>query len=485
MALRKGDRSRQRTFLPNAVEDYVSEEDPVRVYDEFVEMLDFKELKIDLNEKRVGNSSYDPKSMLKLLVYGYSYGWKSSRKLERATKHNLSFMWLMGNLQPDHKTISRFRKDNQESLHKVLVQCARLCKELKMIEGNILFLDGSKVRGNASINQTKTEKGLEKELERLNEKVEKLLSDIEKIDKSEENLSVNLGKELNSVEKRKTKVKEALSKLKESEKTSINVTDNECVKIKGRQGTHAGYNTQMTVDEKNGLIVNANVVDTSNDLGHFTSEIMSANEILGEDCEVACADAGYFDIDDLKDMKDKDIMVVVPNKKQAAHKPKEQVKFDKENFKYDIENDKYICPAGKELKFKRRREDRKVKEYIIEKRSYCKNCIHFGDCTSSKSGRTLTVSFYEEDKENLAKVYESEKGKEIYKLRKSKVELPFGHIKRNLNGWLLLLRGKTGANAEMAINATCFNVTRLIRLLGGVRPLIDKFKEIKGKIAVI
>tara|TARA_B100002003_G_scaffold214537_1_gene212842 strand:+ start:148 stop:477 length:330 start_codon:yes stop_codon:yes gene_type:complete len=107
MAYRYGNRE-QMTLLPSSIEEYVGVNDPVHAYNAFVEALDFRELGVELDSHKVGNSSYDPKGMLKLIVYGYSYGQRSSRKLERETHHNLSFIWLMGGLRPDHKTISEF-----------------------------------------------------------------------------------------------------------------------------------------------------------------------------------------------------------------------------------------------------------------------------------------------------------------------------------------------------------------------------------------
>ena len=104
MAYKYGTR-KQITFLPDSIEKYVSEDDPVRVYDAFIDAINLNELGLEINSSNVGNSSYDPVAMLKVLVYGYSYGWRSSRKLERALYHNLSFIWLAGGLKPDHKTM--------------------------------------------------------------------------------------------------------------------------------------------------------------------------------------------------------------------------------------------------------------------------------------------------------------------------------------------------------------------------------------------
>ena len=482
MALKIGNRN-QYSFLPPVIDKYVGEDDPVRVYDAFVETLDFEKIGIDINNNKVGNSSYDPKAMMKLLVYGYSYGIRSSRKLERATKHNLSFIWLMGDLKPDHKTIANYRKNNKKALKEVLVQSAQLCMELNLIDGNILFLDGSKIRGNSSINKTRTKEGLEKQLKQIEEMVEELLKESEKIDKLEEGQTVKLTEELSTTQSRKKKIEEAIKKIKETENRNINITDNESVMIKGRQGTHSGYNAQMVVDEKNGLIVSSNVVSKSNDLGQFSSEIKNANEVLGKKCKTACADAGYFDLKDLNELAKEEIEIIVPNTKQAAHNPKEITIYDKENFKYDKEKDIYICPEGKELRFKRTKEKSKCHEYIIKNKSDCLNCKNYGNCTESNSGRTITRSVYEDLKEKLSKVYDSEEGKKVYKLRKSKVELPFGHIKRNLNGGYFLLKGQDGANAEMSLNCSCFNIVRMIKLLGGVCQFINELRKIKLKYA--
>ena len=146
MAYRYGHREQMELF-PQTIEDYVDPDDPVRAYDAFVEALDLNKLGITLDEKQIGNPEYHPMAMLKLLTFGYSYGIRSSRKLERAVYHNLAFIWLMGGLKPDHKTIAEFRRNNKTSLREILKECARLCISLYLIEGNALFVDGTKIHG--------------------------------------------------------------------------------------------------------------------------------------------------------------------------------------------------------------------------------------------------------------------------------------------------------------------------------------------------
>src|SRR5512141_2582205 len=131
----------QQMFLPPSIEDYVPQDDPVRAYDAFVDTVDWRTLGIVVDEHQAGCPAYPPKTMLKILVYGYSYGIRSSRKLERALHHNLSFLWIAGGLQPDFKTICRFRSDHRAALKKVIQHCARLCIQLEVIAGNTLFVD--------------------------------------------------------------------------------------------------------------------------------------------------------------------------------------------------------------------------------------------------------------------------------------------------------------------------------------------------------
>jgi len=197
MAYRFGNRE-QLGLLPPSIEEYVSAEDPVRVYDAFVESLNFVELGIEVDEDQVGNPEYDPKAMMKLLVYGYSYGVKGSRKLERECHHNLSFVWLMGGLKPDHKTIAEYRRGYRGALQKVLKQCVRLCIKLDLVAGNVLFVDGTKIRANAGRAKSHGREWYDNKLQELDERIERLLAESERIyhEQQGEGSSVKMNHEL-------------------------------------------------------------------------------------------------------------------------------------------------------------------------------------------------------------------------------------------------------------------------------------------------
>ncbi|MEA3223774.1 MAG: IS1182 family transposase [Thermodesulfobacteriota bacterium] len=458
MAYRYGHREQMELF-PQAIEDYVDTNDPVRAYDAFVEALDFDELGITLDEKQIGNPEYYPKAMLKLLTFGYSYGIRSSRKLERAAYHNLAFIWLMGGLKPDHKTIAEFRRNNKSALKETLTQCARLCMTLGLIEGNTLFVDGTKIRANASIKNTWTKERSKATLRKIDERIEEILSECEAADENEQDEPslVSMQEELHDKFALKARVEDILKELNRADKSSINTTDSECARMNSIQGSHAGYNAQTVVDEKRGLIVHADIVDENNDRRQFAAQIDQANETLGQKCLVACADQGYSTTDELETLDKQDIKVVVP--------PCEKSDI-KKSFTYDSENDCYLCPEGHILEYSGLTSDKKSHIYRIENKSFCLGCARFNTCTKSKRGKAVSRLLNEETRQRFEDQYNEPESREIYKLRQQKAELPFGHIKRNLGVNAFLLRGLDGAKAEISLLASCFNISRMITIFG-------------------
>jgi transposase len=476
MAIRVGNRA-QLQMLPACIEEYVPEDAPVRVYDAFVDSLDLGELGIEYRPEKEGNPSYDPRAMLKLLVYGYSYGVRSSRLLEREVNYNLSFIWLMGGLKPDFKTISEFRRNNKEGLRKALRACVRLCLKLDLVAGNILFVDGSKMRANASIKNCWSIKKAEKTMARMDKKIDKLISEAEALDKAEESQPslVKVSEELRDVQVRKERVKEILEELNRDGVKSLNTVDRDCVVVHGRQGSHAGYNAQVVVDDEHGLIVSGDIAEMSNnDLGQFTSQIQKANEAMGRKCSMGVADSGYAGIDDLAKAVGDRIKVIVPSMRIASKK--EPREFDKRNFAYDAERDCYTCPRGHTLIRNGRTHAGNGDRYRITDRKLCFECANYGKCTRARRGRTLERLDAEILREQLEKVYALSENQAIYKRRQEKVELIFGHIKKNLGVSSFLLRGLEGARAEISLLSICFNLRRMMTLLGATR-LIKKLRE--------
>jgi len=482
MAYRNGQRN-QMTFLPSCIEDYVSPEDPVRAYDAFVEALDLKELGITYNPHKVGNSEYNPQAMLKLLVYGYSYGWKSSRRLERAIHHNLSFIWLMGGLKPDHKTISEFRRNNKNAIKKVLKQCVRMCIALDLIDGNILFVDGTKIRANAARGKNYSKKHYQARLAAIGERINKLLDECERIDhqENEQESLVKMKEELKNSKKLRHKIQDILKQFQQQEqqgiaRKTINLTDPDSALMKSIQGSHASYNGQSVVDDKNGLIIHADVVSHTSDLNQFAQQVTQAEAVVKKQCQVASADAGYADTEELEKIDQRGTKVIVPSQRQALHKPEKP--FSKSVFSYDKEQNCYYCPEGHKLVYKGKQAQGKL-QYLITTASICKRCKHYGICTKAKRGRKIVRLEKEEIKERFEREYEKASSQEIYARRKARVEHPFGHIKRNLGTNNFLLRGREGVQAEFTIAATCFNIARMITIFGSVTGLSYQFANLQ------
>lgn len=481
MAYRCGDRY-QMDLMPQSIEEYVGSDNPVRAYDVFVEALNFRELGIEINPDKVGNSEYEPRSMFKLLVYGYSYGVKSSRKLERECYHNLAFIWLMGGLRPDHKTIAEFRRNNKKALQKVLQQCARMCIKLDLIGGNILFVDGTKIRANAGRHRSHDRAYYEKRLAEIDSRIEQLLDECETADQSEEGAPsyVSMDKELSKAQNLKERIKQTLDAFKEDDRKQINQTDTDCAIMHSIQGSHASYNVQSVVDERHGLIVHTEAVNATSDVNQFSRQIEGANDLLETSCKVACADAGYADTDELEKIDQQGIKVIVPSQRQALHK--EESPFSKSHFIYDKEQDAYICPEGQMLRYDSTDKNTGKRHYLIVDKKLCHHCKHYGQCTESKRGRKIVRLHNEDVKIRLEAQYREESSQAIYAKRKTKVEHPFGHIKRNLKTDAFHLRRKDGVQAETALLATCFNIARMITIFG-VGTLIEKLTGLNMVIA--
>lgn len=471
MAIRYGERQ-QAMMFPPSIEEWVPADAPVRAYDAFVNALDLPELGIACDEHQAGRPSYDPAAMLKLLLYGTSYGVRSSRKLERECHYNLAFIWLMGGLKPDHHTISEFRRRNRKALANVIKQCARLCLQHGLIEGNVLFIDGTRMRANASMERNWTPQKAQKVLAELDARIEQALQQGEQDDQeqAEQGSWVKLPEHLADQEQMRDEVAAILEQLQQEGRDRLNTTDPDSVLVKSRQGIHPGYSGEVVTDAKHGLIVDSDVVSASTDMGQFTTQITQAQETLEKSCKIACGDAGYSDAEDLAPLDKDGVELIVPSQMQAEEKTPGP--FHKSQFQYDEADDSYLCPTGERLTYGGYEKARSRRYYRGGKQ--CLSCRHFGVCTTDKvNGRKVTRDDYEAVRAKLAQQYASPRGQAIYAERKVKTEPIFGHVKRNLGAGYFLLRGVEKVRGEFSLLAGAYNVRRLISLLG-VAGLIGK-----------
>jgi transposase len=478
MAYKCGSRE-QITLFPQSMDEYIGEAHPVRAYDTFIDVLNPDEIDLAIDSHKVGNSAYDPKSMLKLLVYGYSYGVRSSRKLERAVHENLAFIWLMGGLKPDHKTISEFRKHNKAVLKSVLRQCARMCIQLDLIEGNILFVDGTKIRANASRGKNRSIRHYQSRLTDIDHRIEELLEECDRLDEAEkeDGSLVKMKEDLADQRDLRERIRGILSEFekrgernKDGVERTVNQTDPDSALMRSIHGAHASYNVQTVVDDKNGLLIHADAVRETKDIDQLSGQVHQAEDVMEKTCAVVSADAGYSNTKELEKLDGRDIKVVVPSQRQALHEPEKP--FSKSQFTYHPEEDCYSCPEGHPLIYSTRKTSQGQWVYRIKDADLCRQCKHFGLCTNAKAGRKIHRLDREEIKEKIERQFNEPESQEIYSRRKTRAEHPFGHIKHNLGIRSFLLRGREGAKAEISIGATCFNIARMITLLGGVQGFV-------------
>jgi len=212
-------------------------------------------------------------------------------------------------------------------------------------------------------------------------------------------------------------------------------------------------------------------VNANNELGQYAEQIDWATQTLGRRCQVACADAGFANANELEKIDSQGIEVIVPSSKQAQGKTPGP--FDKSRFRYDAQEDAYVCSEGVRLPFRRLNGPKVQREYYPG-RGVCDKCRHFGTCTTNIStGRKIIRYENEKFRERLAAHYNEPRSQAVYQRRKEKVELPFGHLKRNLGVDSFLLRGLAGVRAEMSLLSSCFNMARLIGLFG-VSALVER-----------
>jgi hypothetical protein len=244
------------------------------------------------------------------------------------------------------------------------------------------FVDGSKIRGNASIKNTWTKEKCQQALERAENRIEEVIAEAETIDAEEagEPSLVKVCKELEDARNLKQKVVQIIEELKQSDKKNLNTVDKDCTRINSFQGTGAGYNAQVVVDDKNGLIISCDAINANNDLGQFSIQVNQAKEVLGKSPQAAVADSGYAYTEDLAKIDKQQIQIIVPTQRLASGK--EIGEFDKRNFRYDAGKDCYFCPRDDELVYDGLNRKRHGKVYKIKDAETCLRCPAFGKCTT-------------------------------------------------------------------------------------------------------
>ena len=362
MSFIKGIDRNQKIMFPEYIEDYISEDNPIRVIDEYVDTLNFEKLGFTkTKEFRRGAPGYHTSTILKLYIYGYIYTIRSSRKLESETKRNIEVIWLLRKLEPDFKTIADFRKDNKSSLKKVFKDFTLLCKQLELYGETLIAVDGTKIKADNSKRNNFNQKKIDRQIKYIDEKTTEYLIALERCDSNEETHQTYTPEQLNNkielMKQRREQYEQISKRLEETGDREISTIDPDLRLMENKKnGLEMAYNLQTVVDSKHNLIVDYDITTNAADQGNLNNMAEKAKELFGIDEIEVLADKGYYQAADLKRCEENKTTTYVA--KQSYSNSTNDRDFYSDRFKYDKDRDLYICPANQELRrIKSRKED--------------------------------------------------------------------------------------------------------------------------------
>lgn len=317
----------QGVLFPERLEDYISEENPVRFIDAFVENLDLEALDFQRTTPAwTGRSPYSPQDLLKLYIYGYLNKVRSSRKLEQETHRNVEVMWLLCKLTPDHKTISDFRKDNRNAFLGVFRSFTLLCRQLDLFGGQLIAVDGSKFKAVNNPNRHFTKDQLKKRVQDLDKKIDQYLQDLDACDAKEASTpskdKTSLEDKIKKMKEKQTTYTHLLSDLEERGENQVSLTDPDSRSMPKSPKAKVGYNVQTAVDDKHHLIVEQDVTNEANDKAQLSKMSIKAKETMGVEELNSAADRGYYTGEEIKVCEENNITPYVPKPDSSSTKSK-------------------------------------------------------------------------------------------------------------------------------------------------------------------
>jgi transposase len=461
------DRS-QATLLPECLDDFVAEDNSVRVVDAFVEELDLRELGFEGVEPAcTGRPAYHPGVLLKIYIYGYLNRIQSSRRLERECQRNLELMWLTGRLAPDFKTIADFRRDSGKGIRNVCRRFVMLCRELKLFSEAVVAIDGSKFKAVNSRERNYTEGKIARRERELEANIQRYLDALETNDRTmPDDWLPETARLTGKIHELKQKMKELRSMRKQVRSApdgQVSLTDPDARAMTTHSNTGTamvGYNVQAAVDTKHHLIVAHEVTNTGSDRAQLSKMAQAARQAMGKKRLKAIADRGYFSGPEIKACSDVGIDAYVP--KSATSNAKAEGRFDKADFVYIARDDEYQCPAGQRAIYRFTREERglQIRRYWT---SACPECPLKARCTPSDYRR---ISRWEHEPVLEAMQRRLDRNPDTMLLRKRTIEHVFGTLKHWMGWTHFLTRGVEGVSTEFSLNVLAYNLKRTITILG-------------------
>ena len=454
-------------LFPEALDDYITPENPVRFIDAFVCNLDLAQLGFThATPAQTGRPAYDPADLLKLYIYGYLNRVRSSRMIERETTCNVEVMWLIGRLTPDFKTIADFRKDNLQAIKSVCREFTLVCKQLDLFGGELVAVDGSKFRAANSRKRHFNHEKLARLIKQVDEKIATYLAGMDQQDAAEpatkKPSAEELAAKIKQLTERKQRYETLAAELKVGGAQEVSLTDADSRLMTVGQGFDVCYNVQTAVDSKHKLIVHHEVTNTADDHEHLVPVAEAAKQTLGVEALEVVADKGYYSGEEIKKCEAQGIVTYIP-KVHVSPKMKKEL-FTKNDFTYDSAADIYICPQGEQLTHRCTTTERKGVKMRYYRTAACKTCPIRVRCTESKRGRLIKRLVDEAVLERMAE--RLRRHPEKMRLRGQLAEHPFGTMKRGMNQGYFLMRGLKKVAAEMSLTVLSYNLKRVLNIFG-------------------
>jgi transposase len=472
----------QSQLLPPRLEDYVSADNPVRFIDAFVEQLDLWAAGFQFpkeNAQGRGRPSYGPADLLKLYLYGYQQQLRSSRRLEAECGRNLEVIWLLRQLRPDFKTIADFRKDNATAFKAVLREFNRLCRQLGLFGGQLLAVDGTKIKAVNAADQNWSQAKLDKQLAQAEAKLEEYLR---ALDEADAELApelgpsgmAELGAKIARLTEHKAQVQERLQTLAQSGESQLSATDPDSRGMKGVRGHLVGYNLQGSVDAKHHLLITTEVTNTAADQGQLAPVAQAAKAELEINQADVVADGGYYKSQDIQACQ---VMGLEPHLPAVENSPSQRAGlYGKSAFLYDTQRDVYLCPGGAELTRQREMEDKGRKLFNYSNAKACALCRWRYRCTAT-TYRTISRWEHEPVLDRIAAKVAA--APEKLAARKTLIEHCWGTLKWLLAGGFLV-RGKVKVGAEVSLAHFGYNLKRALAVVG-LEKLMAELKKFRPK----
>jgi transposase len=465
------DRS-QVTLFPESLDEYIAEDNPVRVVDVFVEELDLKDLGFEGAEpEATGRPAYHPATLLKIYIYGYLNRVQSIRRLERETQRNVELIWLTGRLSPDFKTIADFRKDNGPAIRRVCRQFVVLCRSLNLFSDALVAIDGSKFKAVNGRDRNFTKHKLKARMQQLEESIARYLADLDRADRDPNSVTEarveHLKGKVETVKAQMRRLKQLGKQMAQTADEQISLTDPDArsMATSARGSGVVGYNVQTAVDAKHHLVVTHEVTNRGSDRAQLSSMSKQTKEALNTSKLTALADRGYYAGPEVLKCEQAGINVLVPKSYTSNNLAKGQ--FDKRDFRYNPRRDEYRCPAGERAiwRFKTIEHDQVIHKYWS---SACPQCPIKAQCTTGDYRR---IARWEHEAVLEAMQKRLEKMPDAARIRRQTIEHVFGTLKSWMGASHFLMKRLPNVKTEMSLHVLAYNLKRAMQIFG-VMPLM-------------